>query len=246
MKKYILILVLSTAQIALVFGQQFVNFDFEKKSVEGTSRPWGWALDSWGGNVFLMDTIKVENGKYSLKLHSESSVETHPSLQYNLEPYALLGKKVMLKGSKYAQMHEGNSIISYGYLTIDAENNYLDSVQVIHKATSNSKNWQGFEVSFTVPENAISVFIKIGIKGKGTIWYDNLSLKVDDSIYQELPVTAPFTNKEIEWVSTNSQSFDRSSDKDKEFHGFDFLPLVIGNSRILALGESTHGTSEFF
>lgn len=242
--KRILILIIISLQAGLAFSQQFLNFDFEKESVEGLSRPWGWNLDAWGSNVFSLDTVNVSSGRFSLKLQSDSVATQLPSLQHNVEPFFIKGKLITLKGSINSQLTKGKTIISIGFASLDNENSYSDSSSIIYENTQRTKGWEKFDVSFTIPKNVTSTFLKIGFEGQGTVWYDNLEIYVEDVKYEEVPVANCFSDSEVEWIEKNAIPFGSIKETTIETVDFDFLQ--IGNSRIVALGESTHGTSEFF
>lgn len=228
------------------YAQQRLNFDFEKESVEGIVRPWGWSLDAWGVNVFSLDSTTVMSGTYSLRMQSDSVSTQLPALQANLEPYRLLGKRVELKGYLKSQLQAGNAFISYGYATVDENNNYSDSSAVIFTVAENTNDWSVFQASFIVPQNAISVFVKIGLEGTGAIWYDDLWLELDGDRYEDLPVATAFSKTEMQWVDDQVVAFNDSNDPSQQSFDFSFFAEVIGDARIVALGESTHGTSDFF
>ena len=246
--KQILILMFLSLQTGLGFCQQYLNFDFEKESVEGISRPWGWSLDAWGENAFSIDSTIKKSGKYSLKITADSIIQQLPALQHNLEPFSICGKRVTLKGSINSQIRKGKSYISIGYASVDEKGNYSDSSSIVYEVNQNSNTWKEFETSFSIPQDVISVFLKISFEGAGTIRYDNFQLIIDNKQYQELPVADVFSNSQIKWLEDNAVPFDRirSTDYDYKSIDFSFLQSAFGNSRIVALGESTHGTSEFF
>src|SRR5574341_699175 len=59
------------------------------------------------------------------------------------------------------------------------------------------------------------------------------------------PSTAPVAPEIVAWLKQNAVPFNTS----KAGSGFnDLMPLkqIVGNARIVALGEATHGTKQFF
>ena len=245
-KKYLLLLVVLSSISSIGFGQQILNLDFEKTSVEGIQRPWGWALDGWGANVFSMDSIQVSQGKYSLYSDLGPKAQSPPSLQFNFEPYGLGGKTIKIKGKFNSQLTQGKSYISMGYSIILDENNQIDSTTIMYEITNNSEGWKSFEFTYTFPGDVTFAFIKIGCEGSGKVWYDDLRLLIDKREVQELPVASEIPTSEIDWIKNNSVPFGEFHDTKQMPKGFQFLKDHLGQPRILALGESTHGTSEFF
>ena len=57
--------------------------------------------------------------------------------------------------------------------------------------------------------------------------------------------TSTFTASDISWLKTQAIPFD-TSDPQKPLDDLNFLKTIVGTARIVALGEATHGTHEFF
>ncbi len=224
-----------------LFGQQALNLDFEKKSVEGTVRPWGWELTSWGTNPFVMDSVDKSNGRYSLR--ADISNDQPVGLRYFLEPYFLLGKELSLSVVAKAQDLSGEATISLRYTWMQSEET-LEST-LITVGLSDADTWQQKSAEFQFPREAITCFLQIDITGPGAVWIDDIRLEYNKKTLTSLPVAPNFGRPQMDWLSANV----------KEFAGVDGMPPnpdlnllknVAGDAQIIALGESTHGTSEFF
>ena len=244
--KRIHIIILLSLQTGILFSQQRLNLDFEKESVEGVARPWGWNLDAWGPNIFSLDTVNVKHGRYSLKLFGDSTKGQSPNLQYNLEPYFIEGKTVNLKGSIQSALVNGKSTIWFGHVRTNNDSDFLDTSYTVYENNKKTDRWETFDVSFSVPKNVTSAFLKIGLEGQGSVWFDNLQLYIENKAYTELPVSPGLSVSEIAWIEKNAKPFSFGPEIVHAKHNLDFFKSSIGQARIVALGESTHGTSEFF
>ncbi len=57
--------------------------------------------------------------------------------------------------------------------------------------------------------------------------------------------TSPFAASDVSWLKAQAVPFD-TSDPQKPLNDLNFLKTIVGDARIVALGEATHGTHEFF
>lgn len=150
--------------IQLSLGQQELNLDFEKISVEGSARPWGWSYTGERTNVFSLDSIEVKSGKFSLKGYSEKSINNAQGIQFNLEPFALSGKTIRLNGKVQGQFSSGKSSVEIGYTTKTIHQEFIDTNEIVYEHDSIINKWELFDVSFSFPKNVITIFLKINFK----------------------------------------------------------------------------------
>ena len=99
---------------------------------------------------------------------------------------------------------------------------------------------------------AHTILITLYFSGHGTVWFDNLQFFVNKQSVNTVPVAPPFDNDQLNVLQNHSfglSTIAPTRDPSLELSEFkDMEPLadLIGHARILAVGESTHGTSEFF
>ncbi len=80
--------------------------------------------------------------------------------------------------------------------------------------------------------------------GPGIAWFDALWFEVDGVPYQPSLVT-DISEAQLDWLTRSVQEF-RTEEPDTGFDDLTFLSDMVGQARIISLGEGTHGTSEFF
>lgn len=81
-------------------------------------------------------------------------------------------------------------------------------------------------------------------RGKGTAWYDNLELFVDGKPIEEQ--LKELTNQEITEIKKYVYPLSSFEPNYEDNSDLKILKNLIGNSKVVALGESTHGTSEIY
>ncbi|MCI0750241.1 MAG: hypothetical protein L0Y35_00215, partial [Flammeovirgaceae bacterium] len=237
---FIFLLFISSIQTK---AQQALNLDFEKKSIEGISRPWGWDFMTDSETNVSLDSVVKSHGEYSLKM--DATLRTGEQvLAFTLEPYELQHKTLVIEG--WIKTSELIGEASYSLLCISNK----DTVETTSKSINNSTDWVRLSVNAKLPDKITSIYLTVRHEGTGTAWFDNFSLLVNDKRKQELEISLPFTKKQLEWLNNNSYplvsvdvSDSNTQSNDDDLNAFKSL---VGNARIIALGESTHGTSEFF
>ncbi len=232
-------------------AQQTLNFSFEKLSIEGTQRPWGWSVASFtaGGKVIVDSTVK-RSGKYSLRIsdnNNDPASSNYYSLRYLIEPYSLRTKILKIKGLIKTGDLKGNlkiALESYKGLGILTDSAY----KIIKNNTGN--NWTAFEIELKVSAPVHSVYLTLGLSGSGTVWLDDIDCFVNNKKIEVAEASANMNPIQFHELSKYVYPFKSiNGSKENEDQDFsDLLPFkkIVGDAKIVALGESTHGTGDFF
>ncbi len=244
-KNRALLLLVSASCSIQGIAQQALNLDFEKTSIEGMARPWGWDLTTDSETKIILDSVVKHHGVYSLKMDATSNSGTQV-LAFTLESYELVNKTVTLSGWIRASKLNGSASFSITY------GNSNDTALTEKKSNPviGSTGWVLLKVETKIPAKATSINITIQHEGTGSVWFDNFSITVKGRRKETLEVRPSFTNQQVKWLDHNSYKLTGmdasppgiSSDDDD----LAFLKSIVGDARLMGLGESTHGTSEFF
>ncbi|GLU43600.1 hypothetical protein Musp01_12240 [Muricauda sp. NBRC 101325] len=112
-----------------------------------------------------------------------------------------------------------------------------------------TSDWKEYSIQLPYPPNAKYIFIG-GILGKkGVAWFDDFKVTIDGVNIQDLEETERVTLKDYDGgklasaISKSSYQVDISK---IENLGIDSLIEKSGDKKIVAIGESTHGTSDFY
>ena len=250
MKKTIHCLVCLLLTVFSLQGQEYLNLGFEKQSIEGRGRPWGWNIISVsrGGQIFMDDSIKLA-GKYSLQvLSTDSSRQSSTTLRYWIQPYSLKNKSLRLRGWLKKKAFSGT--IKIALESFRGEGLLTDSVYKEISPTEMENGWSDFNLEFSVSGNVHSVYLTICVNGTGRIWFDQFELYSDKTKISSPAVAAVITTDQLKSLAMHVYPFDRATPvkngSTDAFNDLGAFRRIAGDARIIALGECTHGTSEFF
>ena len=109
--------------------------------------------------------------------------------------------------------------------------------------------WTRFELVVSVDSAAMYVVIIPEFRGSGTIWFDDLAIEIAGQRYDTVPVASTPTDADVTWLARHTTTIETIDVSDEPDHGYTDLAsfaALVGDARVVALGEDTHGTSEFF
>ncbi|HEX9728780.1 MAG TPA: erythromycin esterase family protein [Gemmatimonadales bacterium] len=119
-------------------------------------------------------------------------------------------------------------------------------------AAPGATNWTRFELQIRVPNDSAvhSLVITVALDGRDTVWFDDFSLSVDGVSLSAVPGTVQTaTEAELAWLRRYAQPLRRVSGSPSAVIDHSDLQLIsdiVGEAHVVGLGESTHGTREFF
>ncbi len=246
--KSVLLLLVPSALLA----QRPLNLDFERAGVSGPDRPWGWgATPGWSPlstgipATFVLDSAVAHHGKRSLRVSLPSAAFPAPqTIQLQVPAAPFSGREVTLEGwlrSAGVRRRAFLSLETWGDRVVRAGDTAF---------TASDSGWTRHTLRIRVDSIAHSLVIIAGLDGAGTAWFDHLSLAVDGKPLESLPTGVDPTASELHALSTHATALTtvrapRAGDapRDDDLASFD---RIVGEARVVGLGESTHGTSEFF
>jgi erythromycin esterase len=225
----------------------FLDLDFE--AVECSS---GWWPFTQGRFEAVVDGSVFRSGGQSARIrYTDETVRWVRSRGFGTMSQSLplreaAGRRVRLTG--YIQTEE--VISGEASIWISAEDSAgriatTDSAQTL--GARGTAPWTRYEVEMDIPADLVDASIGISLGGAGTAWFDGLAIEIDGRPFQDGKPTAPprLAKGAVDWLRRQAIPFDTP----EAGHGFaDLQPLrkVIGDARIVSLGEGTHGTREFF
>ena len=227
-------------------GQQPLNLGFEKLSVEGLARPWGWEFDSYSNGQVLLDSLIKRSGKYSLSFERKEDIKTTEPilLRYAIEGYELANRQIEVRGWIKTRGLSGTAFCKLSYYQNDEEK------KSITQQLNGTIEWKQVSIRANIPAGTKFVNVDLCQDGAGKTWFDDFSLSINGRFVKEVQIAAPFSKEQLKWLNDHSSplySFDAGSkDKPPSFKDLAPLKIAAADARIIALGEATHGTSEFF
>ena len=235
-------------------AQRPLNLDFEIPSASLEDEAWGWSR-GWSAFAagptarFSLDTATSARGRRSLRIVAADTAEDAPArgLMLQLPGAFTRGKRVTLTGAI-----RGRSVRGRAFVTLEAWGDRVVPAADTGHLTSATPDgpWQRFALAIDVPRDPSihSLVIMPAVQGSGTAWFDDLALTVDGVVVDHLDTGTPPTADQSRWLAARSVPLVRTGPEEAATEAADLalLDRIIGDARVVGLGESTHGTSEFF
>lgn len=220
-----------------------LNLGFEQSDLI-TGNPVNWILDNDPDYNISLDSKIVHNGKYSLKIENVGNTHKVESrggsiIIENIQAYRSIKLTGFIKT-------ENTSSDSLGlYIGVD---NFGDRVGNCTKSKdlSGTHDWKEYTVELSLKAESESIKIGVVLNGVGKIWVDDLKLFIDEKQILNIPQMVYAANqRELNWLQTHSTKI-KTVQAENGFDDLQPLKQMIGNARIVGLGENTHGSSEVF
>jgi erythromycin esterase len=233
-----------------------LNLDFEQRGSNPDS-PEGWFVGGLGYEVKL-DASAARSGKLGLRMTRKGPGGF--GVATGLLPVAAArGKTVRLAASiKTEGVKDGYAGL---WLRVDGPGGKIvgfDNTEFRQVGGEDIKDdrgirgttrWARHTIEVKVDPAAVNINFGAILTGDGTAFFDALTIELDGQPFDDVAKSARLAlapkPAQLDWLRKNAIPFDTA----EAGHGFaDLAPLkaVIGDARIVSLGEATHGTAEFF
>lgn len=221
------------------------NLDFEKLGSNG-KQPADWGVPVPQGNHYgytvLSDSIAY-SGKYSVVIEKRDTARKggFGSLEMSV-PAEFKGKRVRLEG--YVRTEDIKGGWAGLYMRVDGTREF-DNME--KRGITGTTDWQKYSVELALSDDADKIAIGALLVGDGKMWIDRLSLSVDGKDLADVPrfikgIPAP---EQLAWLKQHAMPL-KAVDAENGSGDLEGLKTLVGDARIVSLGEPTHGTSEAF
>ncbi|MBI2686181.1 MAG: erythromycin esterase family protein [Acidobacteria bacterium] len=238
------LILLFLASFPNLSAQGFFNLDYE---VILRDRLAGWFTGVSNGYEYAIEDTTSASGRISYRIRSLTAPDGALGvISILLPPDQLRGRRLKISGAMRTQ-----TIIAPGYAAIwfrvDGDAGILSLENMSRFAINGTTGWTNYSYEVDVNPAATRVIFGTFLAGRGIAWFDNLQVEVDG---KPLPQTAPpYIGEPIpaqkSWIVENAIPF-RTEKAGTGFDDLQPLKTLIGNARVVGLGEATHGTAEFF
>jgi len=232
-------------------AQRPLNLDFERASVAAADRPWGWShgfspFARGPSATFTLDSVVRRSGKRSLRIASSDSAAVAPqTITLQIPSEFAAGRKVSLTAWLRSAPASG-----LAFVTLESwAPGSVTAADTADLANAPSAQWIRRDLAIVVSKEAHSVVVTVGLTKAGTAWFDDLALSVDGRAVAGLPTGADATPAEVRWLAAHSAPLidvRQPSSATPDDRDLDLFDRIVADARVVALGESTHGTREFF
>jgi erythromycin esterase len=216
------------------------NFDFSE-TFQG--QPLLWSYYNGASNEYqqLVDTSATYGGAPSLRI----SAVTAPSsdlgyAELSVPPSVFRGQTITFSGAIKTSGVSGFASLA---LQVEGPRDAQVLVNLQPNAPTGNTGWQTFSVTAPLVADATGVLIVVTLHGAGSAWFAGLAVEAG-GVPLALPATVP-DPAQLAWLKVSAFPF---TSLDAGMDDAELAPLqtLVGNARIVGLGEGTHGTSEFF
>lgn len=223
-----------------VFAQLYLNLDFETVNPVGMIKCWMYQGDV---NEVRTDSIVKYSGRYSLCISRNLQAGFRPVVStFPIE--AARGKRLVFSG--YIKTENVTGGYAGLWWRVDTPQGVGAFDNMDKRGPSGTTDWKKFTIELSLDSNAKNINFGVMLVGSGRAWFDKLEITLDGQPYlQEEPAIFQPDEKQLNWLRNNCVKIsteDPSSSK-PDLSG---IEDIVGNAKIVALGEGTHGTSEFF
>jgi len=235
---------------SITYAQKKYNLNFDNFNSEKNSMPDGWfkgrAYKNLNGENIRGEKLNDEN--YVGKVVSDKKGKV-ASIIYKI-PAKYIGDTIRLTGRmKYEGVKEFTGFLMriHGY-----GNNGILALESMQKLKIRGTNdWKEYYIEMPFPNNAKYILISGFLVGKGTTWFDDFKITIDGKDIETIKETPKkhLKNYNVDklnlGIRKSSVPINLSTDDDLSL-SLDSLIEKLSNKTIVSIGESTHGTSEFY
>jgi erythromycin esterase len=221
-----------------------LNLGFEQTGLITRSMPFRWSGGAAGYEIAL-DTVVVQSGKRSLRIRPNSASRAPNAFgvtSTSASVAGLAGKTARFRG--YIKTDAVDDGYAGLWMRQDAPGRMLALDNMSDRGPRGTTDWKSYDITMRIDSAASTLIIGALHPGGGTAWFDSLSLEIDGKPYQ-LPPAWKASAAEVAWVKERAIPI-ATSDPKAPLDDLRPLGTIVGDARIVSLGEGTHGTSEFF
>ncbi len=239
---------------APTWAQTAQDLDFERRG-DDPSQPRGWFVSGQGYEVVL-DASDVRSGKVALRM-GRKGVSPGFGVATGLLPVHLArGKKVRVGGQIKVEKVEGG--FAGLWMRVDGPKNTILAFDNMgarivkgetipdDRGVRGTADWKAYTIELDVDPAATNINFGCILTGSGTARFDALTVEIDGRPLEEVrQESIKLKPDQLAWLKVHAVPFAT----ERPGSGLDDLqPLkaMIGDAKVVALGEATHGTAEFF
>ncbi len=114
------------------------------------------------------------------------------------------------------------------------------------RGVTGTTEWTQNTIELEIPAETVNINFGCILPGEGQAWFDDLQIFIDDVPYEQVrPEPVVLNDRQMAWLTSTSHPF-ATDDPTHDNSDLAFVRDLVGDAHIVALGEGTHGTAEFF
>jgi hypothetical protein len=171
------------------------NLDFEQNT-QGKTLPDGWHKVGYGNYDVQRDSTTVFSGKYSTCITSNDEGKTLGKIVYDISAN-YKGRRVTLEGYIKVQDVKGNAGLSVHFEEDGNTIAYGTTMQT--QVVRGTSDWKQYSIKTLFPHSVDTIYISGILSGKGKVWFDNFTVKIDYTDLEKIkPIARPFYKAKLD------------------------------------------------
>ena len=210
-----------------------------------------WELNATQGTYTLHpDDRTRRNGRYALRLEGPGAIRTaDPQREGGFfhvpVPSELLTGKKKATLTAWVRTDGPRTLAGIWFNQFDGP-----GTPAMHACFTDTlkkfPGWQRLTVELTLVPGAGKTYFGGSLNGPGKAWFDDITLAFDGEPVKDLAIPLrPPSSREMAWINRSVVPL-LGVDPQQDTQDLETLSQWMGNARIVAVGEPTHGTSEVF
>ena len=248
MSKSALMIPLTCALLALLISggnateSRSLNLDFEQGAPGGPPRAWYAGGDGYEAGLV---GDHAHGGTSCLRLAAVADKRTFGVATAGFPVADAAGRTATLSGwIRTSGITEGYAGLWWRVDGPDRKTLAFDNMNA--RPITGDTDWTRYEISLPVADEAVNINFGCLLTGNGTAWFDDLAVTLDGAPYDQPPPRVLAANDEqVAWLAATAHPF-ATDDPAHDCSDLGFLRDLVGPAHLVSLGESTHGTREFF
>ncbi|OIN57479.1 S41 family peptidase [Arsenicibacter rosenii] len=169
------------------FAQFPTNLGFERKA-GNTGLPAEWSSGEVEGYKMYLDSLVRQEGSYSLRLQSAPDAKAQSFKAFSFViPANFSGKEIELSGYIKTSFVTGYAGL---WMRIDGTRGVLEFDNMQKQNIKGTADWKLYSIKLKLPKDGEQIYIGGLLSGEGTVWFDNLTLKVDGADMSAIKLNA--------------------------------------------------------
>lgn len=226
-----------------ISAQSFLNLDFEETNIKNLPLKWDFKTADYS---YQIDNKIKFSGNQSMQVISRSANSSNFASIYTLLPVHIFrGKKINLTAKiKIESPQNGNAGL---WIKVSDEKKAVISFDNMkNQRIAGTTDWKEASLTMKISPNAEKIEIGGLFEGEGMAWFDDFNLTSDDKIVEDVSKKEKLSQEEISLLKKYIYPLSTYDPDNTNNQDLEILKKLIGDSKVVALGESTHGSSEIF
>lgn len=130
---------------------------------------------------------------------------------------------------------------------VDGVKGVLAFDNMANRGIQGSRDWTSVSIKMKIDKGSAYINFGVLVSGKGTAWFDELEILIEGAAFSDLParVTEP-TEEEFAWLRQYIYPLKTVDPNTGQTLDLNILTQLIGEAKVVALGEVSHGSREIF